>query len=132
MGKSPRRQTSTSSPNMDDSATASSAASSKASRGNIASATANIASDLLAAPTATTRASSAAAISCQDSVIATLQKRIFMLENSLSAAHSAIREQKSRGEALKVATPINSAAAEVPVSVTQLQTAQLVESESQE
>ncbi|XP_049316979.1 uncharacterized protein LOC125779750 [Bactrocera dorsalis] len=109
MGKSPRRQTSVNLPNMDSGASTSSA--SKPSQGSSASATVNIASDLPAVPTATgatTRSSSAAAIARQENVIAALQKRIAMLEISLSAS-----QPQSRGEALNEGTSNNNVAAEV-------------------
>ncbi|XP_054091903.1 uncharacterized protein LOC105220591 [Zeugodacus cucurbitae] len=125
MGKSPRRQTSVNSPVMDSGASTSSA--SKPSQGSNASATVNTASDLPAGPTATgatTRASSAAAIARQDNVIAALQKRIAMLEISLSAS-----QPQSRAETLNVGTSNNNVAAEVQ-SRTQLPTVQLPESQS--
>ncbi|XP_049304973.1 uncharacterized protein LOC125776523 [Bactrocera dorsalis] len=110
MGKSPRRQTSVNSPNMDTGASTSSA--SKPSQGSSASAVVNVASDLPAAPAATgatTRSSLAAAFARQENVIAALQKRIVMLEISLSASQT-----QSRGEALNVGTSNNNVAAEVP------------------
>ncbi|XP_036217946.2 uncharacterized protein [Bactrocera oleae] len=155
MRKSPRRQTTTSSPGMDGSAPISSAASSKPSQGNNASATANIATDLPAAPTATgatTRSSSkpsqgsntsAANVSSDlpaaptatgaitrgsSAAFARQENLIAALQKRIAMLESSlcdIREHQSRGEASNLDTSNNNIAAEVPLSQTSRTTVQL-------
>ncbi|XP_069967481.1 uncharacterized protein [Bactrocera oleae] len=155
MRKSPRRQTTTSSPGMDGSAPTSSAASSKPSQGNSASATANIATDLPAAPTATgatTRSSSkpsqgsntsAANVSSDlpaaptatgaitrgsSAAFARQENLIAALQKRIAMLESSlcdIREHQSRGEASNLDTSNNNIAAEVPLSQTSRTTVQL-------
>ncbi|XP_069962574.1 uncharacterized protein [Bactrocera oleae] len=152
---SPRRQTSTSSPGMDGSAPSSPAASSKPSQDNNASATANIATDLPAAPTAieaTTRASSkpsqgsnasAANVSSDlpaaptatgaitrgsSAAFARQEIIIAALQKRIAMLESSlcdIREHQSRGEASNLDTSNNNVAAEVSLSQTLRTTVQL-------